>query len=92
MIITAVLSVLTEGAFLVVALIIVGLLVGLLEALPALIADVVGNKVSNDSPSLALLVSNSTDPIQWPGGSAFVLTWAGMNDSLQLGGNPGFAR
>jgi len=89
--ITAVLSVLTEGALLVVALIIVGLLVGLLEALPALIANVVGNKVSNDSPSLALLVSNSTDPIQWPGGSAFVLSWAGMNDSLQLGGNPGFA-
>jgi hypothetical protein len=74
LIIMAVLTVLTDGAFLIVALIIVGLLVGLLEALPTLIADVAGNKVSKDSPSVALLVSNSTDPIRWPGGSAFVLT------------------
>ena len=85
-----ILTILTDGAFLIVALIIIALLVGLVEGVPKLIADVVGNKVSNESPSLALLVSNSTNPIQWPGGADFRLTWAGMNDSLQLGGNPGF--
>ncbi len=77
--------------FLIIALIIIALLVGLLEAVPKLIANVVGNKVSNDSPSLALLVSNSTSPIVWPGGSDYTLTTAGLVDSLQLGGNPGFA-
>lgn len=91
LVIAAVLTVLTDGAFLIIALIIVALLVGLMEALPSVIADAVGNKVSNDSPSLALLVSNSTDPIRWPGGGDFTLTGVGMNDSLQLGGNPGFA-
>ncbi len=90
-VIAVVLTVLTDGAFLVVALIILSLLVGLLEALPALIANAVGNQVSDASPSLALLVSNSTDPIRWPGGSDFTLTSAAMNDSMQLGGNPGFA-
>jgi Clostridium P-47 protein len=90
-VIALVLTVLTDGAFLIVALIILSLLVGLLEALPALIANAVGNQVSDASPSLALLVSNSTDPIRWPGGSDYVLTSAGLNDSLQLGGNPGFA-
>lgn len=90
-IITIILTILTDGVFLIVALIIVSLLVGLLEALPKLIADAVGNKVSNDSPSIALLVANSTAPIRWPGGSDFRLTWAGMNESLQLGGDPGFA-
>ena len=90
-VIAVVLTVLTDGAFLIVALIILSLLVGLLEALPALIANAVGNQVSDASPSLALLVSNSTDPIRWPGGSDYTLTSASMNDSLQLGGNPGFA-
>jgi len=90
-VIAVVLTVLTDGAFLIVALIILSLLVGLMEALPALIANAVGNQVSDASPSLALLVSNSTAPIRWPGGSDFVLTSAAMNDSLQLGGNPGFA-
>ena len=89
-VIAAILTLLTGGAFLIVALIILALLVGLLEALPNLIANAVGNEVSDTSPSLALLVANATDPIRWQGGSDFVLTWAGMNDSLQLGGNPGF--
>lgn len=86
-----VLTVLTDGAFLIIGLVIVALLVGLAEALPQVIADAVGNRVSNDSPSLALLVSNATSPIRWPGGKDFRLTWAGLNDSLQLGGEPGFA-
>lgn len=90
-VIGAILTVLTDGAFLIIALIILSLLVGLLNALPALIANAIGNQVSDASPSLALLVSNSTDPIKWPGGKDFTLTSATLNDSLQLGGNPGFA-
>ncbi len=89
-IVTIVLTIATDGAFLVIALIISSLLVGLLEAIPKLIANVVGNKVSNDSPSLALLVLNSTAPITWPDGGDYELTAAGLNDSLQLAGNPGF--
>lgn len=89
-VVAVVLTVLTDGAFLIVALIIVALLVGLVEAVPTLIANAVGNKVSNDSPSLALLVSNATDPIRWPNGAQFALTGIGLNESLQLGGNPGF--
>jgi hypothetical protein len=91
LVVALILTILTDGAFLIIALIILSLLVGLLNAIPQLIANAVGNQVSNDSPSLALLVANSTDPIKWPGGSNFVLTWIGMSDSLQLGGNPGFA-
>ncbi|MGE0143691.1 MAG: TULIP family P47-like protein [Planctomycetota bacterium] len=90
-IIAIVLTIVTDGGFLIIALIIVSLLVGLLEALPTVIANAVGNQVSNDSPSIALLVLNSTDPIRWPGGSDFRLTWAGLNESLQLGGDPGFS-
>lgn len=89
-IIGVILTIVTEGAFLVVALIIIALLIGLIDATPTLIADAVGNKVSNDSPSLALLTLNCTSPTCWPGGNTFKLTFAGMNDSLQLGGNPGF--
>lgn len=90
-IVMLVLAILTAGAALIVGLIIVSLLMGLTSAAPQLIADVVSNKVTNDSPSLALLVSSATAPIQWAAGSTFELTELGLGHSLQLGGNPGFA-
>lgn len=90
LVIGLILTVLTEGAFLIIALIIIALLVGLMEALPKVIANAVGNKITKDSPSLALLVTNATAPITWPGGSDYVLTSAQLSGSLQLGGNPGF--
>jgi Clostridium P-47 protein len=89
-IVMAVLTVLTDGAALVVALIIVALVTGLMEATPKLIADVVGKKVSDASPAVSLLALNATDPIKWNGARAFTLDWAGLNGVLQLGGTPEF--
>jgi hypothetical protein len=89
-ILTAILVIITEGAYLVVGLIILSLLIGLLEAIPKQISDIVGKKISNDSPSMALLVSNSTDPITWQGGAAFKLTSAELAGPVRLGGDPGF--
>lgn len=85
-ILVVILTVITDGAFLVIGLIILALLMGLLKAIPKQIADVVGKKVSNASPSMALLISNSTDPVVWQGGQAFRLTQAGLAGSVRLGG------
>lgn len=81
-----ILAALTDGAALVVGVLIVGLLVGLAEAAPNLIANALAGKVTDESPSTALLVSNATDPVVWKGGSAFALDFAGLSQSLQLGG------
>lgn len=90
-IVTAILTVLTGGAFLVVALIIVGLVMGLAIAAPDIVAAVMKKETTNDVPAIDLLVLNSTAPINWAGASDFKLTWLGLNGSLQLGGDPGFA-
>ncbi|WP_299740995.1 TULIP family P47-like protein [uncultured Roseobacter sp.] len=90
-ILVAILTAITDGAFLIVGLIILALLMGLLKAIPKQISDIVGKKISNNSPSMALLISNSTDPIVWQGSKAFRLTEAGLAGSVRLGGNLGFA-
>ena len=89
-ILTIVLTIATDGAFLIVALIIVGLLVGLMAAIPAQISDVVGKKISNNSPSMALLTDNAVTPTVWAASGSFSLTSAVMAGSLVLGGDPGF--
>ncbi|MEM7001785.1 MAG: TULIP family P47-like protein [Pseudomonadota bacterium] len=81
-----ILVVLTGGAVLIVGLIIIGLLMGLKHAGPALIADAVGNKVSDRSPSIALLTMSATDPMRWAGSGEFELTELRLGDSLCLGG------
>lgn len=91
LVIAAVLTVLTDGAALVVALIIVALVVGLVEATPQQIADTVGQQVSDASVSLSLLVLNSTDPIVWSGAREFRLDQVGLDGALRLGGTPQFA-
>ena len=63
----------------------------ILEIAAAVITLILALLTDGVSVIIALLVSNSTNPIRWPGGSDFQLTYASMNDSLQLGGNPGFA-
>ncbi len=77
-----ILGVLTEGAAFVASGLIVGLALGANQLTPAIIE----NNNQNDSPSLDLLLVNSVNPIQWTGGSQFILNYAGLNDSLQLGG------
>ena len=86
-----ILVIVTDGAALGAAIIIVSLLIGLMDAIPKTIADVVAKKISNDSPSLDPFVSQSTNTISWSDSADFKLTWAGLATCLQLGGNPGFA-
>ena len=90
-IVTLVLTVLTAGAFLVVALIIVGLVMGLAIAAPDIVAAVLKKDTLNDVPPIDLLVLNSTAPITWSGASDFKLTSLNLNGSIQLGGDPGFS-
>ena len=81
-----VLTVLTDGAALIIGGLVIGLLLGADQILPPLIEKVNGD----DSPSLDLLRVNAIDPIKWPNSQAFKLDYGMLNVSLQLGGNPGF--
>lgn len=83
---TVVLGVLTEGAAFAVGGLILGLLLGAAASAPE-IEDLIDKNVA---PSIDLLSFNATNPITWSGSSAFQLDFAGLNGSLQLGGNPGF--
>lgn len=48
-----------------------------------------GNK--DKIPPVNLMILNATKPITWPDATEFKLGWAGLNGSLQFGGDPGFA-
>jgi Clostridium P-47 protein len=91
LLITAILSVLTDGAFFIIASIIVGLVIGLASATPEMIAAIAGGAVGSEVPSITALVLNATSTIQWSGSGAFQVTSAGLNGSFQLGGDPCFA-
>jgi hypothetical protein len=80
------LVILTDGAALVLGGLVIGLLLGADQIVPALIENV--NK--DDSPSLDLLLVNAVAPIVWTSSSVFKLTYASLNNSLQLGGDPQF--
>lgn len=79
-----ILTIVTDGAALVVGGLLIGLLLGADQIVPALIEKV--NK--DDSPDVSLLQVNAVDPITWPDSKAFDLTYAGLNMSLQMGGTP----
>lgn len=70
----------------IVIVLIVGELVANLAAIIVAIAEGEKNKL----PPVNLAVANSTDPIKWPDSKDFLLTSAGLNESLQFGGNPQF--
>jgi len=80
-------GILTEGAALIVAAVIIGALGGLAAAAPEIIRLVNTDR----SPSIDALVLNATQPITWPGANKFALQVAGLNESLQLGGTLHFA-
>jgi hypothetical protein len=82
----AILTVLTDGAALVVGGLVIGLILGATQITPALIEKLNGD----DSPAIDLLLANAVHPIVWTGSSAFQLNYAGLNMSLQLGGDPLF--
>ncbi len=72
--------VLTDGASLIVSALLIGLLVG------QYIDHQIVRDHMDDAPAVDLLVMNATQPIQWPDSTTFRLNFAGLNDSLQLGG------
>jgi len=74
----------------IIAAIIIGIVLGIGVATIELIEKVLADAVGKDTPALDLIVSNSTDPIQWDTtASKFTLQTAGLNGVLQLGGDPG---
>jgi hypothetical protein len=81
-----ILTILTDGAALVVGGLIIGLIMGADQIVPALIEKV----NQDDSPDISLLLVNAVDPITWTASSAFKLDYGSLNVSLQLGGNPTF--
>jgi hypothetical protein len=83
-----ILTVLTDGAALIVGGLVIGLILGATQIVPAVIEKL----NQDDSPSIDLLVVNAVDPIIWTDSSAFKLDYAGLNASLQLGGDPTFVR
>lgn len=70
--------------------IIVTLLVGELIANMAAIITAVAEGDKDKIPPIDLMVANATDPITWPDSGDFLITSAGLNESLQFGGNPNF--
>ncbi len=80
-VIGVVITVMTEGADLVVAGIIIGLCVGVVMVTPQLI-EAVG---TDDAPSVNDFVLTATDPIVWTDEADFALNYASLNGSLQLG-------
>jgi hypothetical protein len=81
-----VLTVLTDGAALMVGCLIVGILFGVAEATP----QIIGLVNTNDAPAIDLLAFNVTTPMVWNSASDFKLQTAGLNGALQLGGSLGF--
>ena len=83
-----VLTVVTDGAALVVGGLLIGLMLGADAITPALIKDL----NTDDSPSIDLLLVNSVATITWPSSDekVFKLDYGSMNTSLQLGGDPVF--
>jgi hypothetical protein len=80
------LIILTDGAALVVGGLVVGLVMGANQIVPAAIEKI----NHDDSPDISLLLVNSVHPIQWTGSREFLLNYASLNMSLQLGGDPRF--
>lgn len=85
-IVLLILTILTDGAALILAGLAIGLLLGANQIIPALIEKANGD----DSPSIDLLQVNAVDPIKWNESKIFKLTYGKQNMSLQLGGDPNF--
>lgn len=82
-----ILVVVTEGAGLVAASIILGVLTGVASEIPNIIAAA----NTDDAPPIGMLRFNCIDPLRWTDQADFTLDQAAMNLSLQLGGTPHFS-
>lgn len=76
-----IITVLTDGADLLVAGIIIGLCVGVVLVTPQLI-EALG---ADNAPSINDFVLNATNPIVWTDEADFTINYASLNGSLQLG-------
>lgn len=81
-----ILTILTDGAALIVGGLVIGLIMGADQIVPALIEKV----NQDDSPAIDLLLVNAVNPIRWTASSIFKLDYTSLNMSLQLGGDPQF--
>lgn len=81
-----ILTILTDGAALIVGGLVIGLILGADQIVPALIEKV----NQDDSPAIDLLLVNAVAPITWTNSKVFKLEYGQLNMSLQLGGDPGF--
>jgi len=82
-----IIGVVTEGAGLVAAALILGVLSGVASEIPSIIAAA----NTDDAPPIGMLRFNCIDPIRWTDQADFTLDQAAMNLSLQLGGTPHFS-
>ena len=81
-----ILTVVTDGA----ALIVGGLIIGLILGADTIVPTVIEAVNTDDSPAIDLLLINAVSPIQWTDSSDFKLDYASLNVSMQLGGDPLF--
>lgn len=81
-----ILTVVTDGA----ALIVGGLIIGLILGADMIVPDVIEAVNTDASPAIDLLTINAVDPIKWTDSSDFKLDYASLNVSMQLGGDPLF--
>ncbi|MGE0143692.1 MAG: TULIP family P47-like protein [Planctomycetota bacterium] len=79
-----------EKVVLRVVAIVITLLVGELIANIAAIIQAVAEGDKDKIPPVTLMVASATDPITWPDSGDFLITSAGLNESLQFGGDPRF--
>lgn len=80
-----------ERVVLRVVAVVVTLLVGELIANISAIITAIAEGDKDKIPPVNLMIMNATSPIKWPDSGDFLLTSAGLNGSLQFGGDPKFA-
>lgn len=85
--IVIVVGVLTAGAGLVPAALVVGILLGVANKIP----DIIAAANTDAALPIDLLQFNCIDPLQWRDQKDFSLTSAQLNDALVLGGTPTFS-
>lgn len=71
----------TDGAGLVAAALIIGILSGVASVIP----NIISAANTDDAPPIDFLQFNCIDPIQWTDRNNFTLTRVALNESLQLG-------
>ena len=75
------------GIIRVIVVIIIGIVAGLAAATPTIIAKVISEGAAAALPPINQLLTEFTEPIEWPSTTGFILSMVQLNGSLQLSGN-----